>query len=77
MILFRTRLSRPPGAESASGSDGSGGTGLDARGVGSEAICACLRLGAGVVAGVVRNVRVVEVDIVVLAEVGGSLSKVR
>ena len=47
--------------------------GLDARGVGREAIYACLRLGAGVVEGVVRNVRVVEAEVAVLAEAGGLL----
>lgn len=51
--------------------------GLDERGVGRDAACACLRLGAGVVEGVVRKVRVVEIELAVLAEGGGgSLSGV-
>lgn len=64
MILLRTRLSRPPAAGSSSDD---GGIGLDARGVRRGPVDACLRLGAGVVDGVVRNVRVVETDIAVVA----------
>lgn len=69
------RRSLPPAAACSSESEGSGGgIGLDDRGVGRWCGSA-LSEGAGVVAGVVRNVREVmieEVDVVDVAEGGGS-----
>lgn len=70
MILFLTRLSRPPAGGSRSECSGSGG--LEDRGVGRYR---CGSLVDGVVAGVVKNVRVeanVEVVVVDVADVGAS-----
>ena len=74
MTLLRARRSLPPAASCSESDVSSGGIGLDDRGVGRYCNSA-LSEGAGVVAGVVKNVREVameEVVIVDVAEVGGS-----
>ena len=79
MTLFLTRLSRPPAGGSRSEGSGCGG-GLEVRGVGRYGGSSLDDLidGAGVVAGVVRNVRVeanVEVVVAEVADVGASQSR--
>lgn len=79
-MLFLTRLSRPPIGSSRSEGSAAGGTGLDERGVMrySGTSADDLRDGAGVVAGVVKNVRVdakVEAVATEVAEVGISQSR--